>query len=138
MNKTYTPEIKARLIAEWQTLGTPKHELARKYDVPRGTVQTWTRGLEPLARINPEKIDDIDTLFTDFVSETLMALRSAARLGQDQDWLRSLPPRDAYLWFGTLADKALAALSAYEAASERLNDAAVGLHTTPAIGTRLD
>lgn len=82
----------------------------------------WLRATQPLAVISDEKRDDIDALFTSFVADTLLALRQAAILGQDEDWLRSIPAREAYLWFGTLADKVLAALSAYQAASERHSD----------------
>ena len=119
----YSPEVKAQVLAEWQTLHTPKHQLALKYNIPRGTIQTWTRGLVPSAVINPEKQVDIDTLYTEFVSESLMGLRALARRSQDEDWLRTLPAKDAYLWFGTLADKVLAALSAYQSAGERSHDA---------------
>ena len=120
--KDYTPEFKAQVLAEWQ-MGTSKNKLAIKYDIPRGTVQTWTRGAVPLAVISTEKQHDIDALYTDFVAEALVALRTAARLGQDETWLRSIPSRETYLWFGTLADKVLAALSAYQSASERADGA---------------
>lgn len=119
-NRSYSPELRAQVAAEYATLGTPKSMLARKYDVSRGAVQLWTRGVQ--AVLISEKRADIDALFTEFVAETLMALRQTARLGQDEAWLRSLKPGEAYLWFGTLADKVLAALSAYQSASERGND----------------
>ena len=136
MNRVYPPELKAQVIAEW-SLGMPLATIAKKHDIPRSTVRVWTKGLiKPL--VTTEKIHDIDALYTEFVTETLMALRSAAKLGQDEDWLRSIPPREAYLWFGTLSDKALAALSAYESASERLGNPSVDVHTTTAVGTRLD
>lgn len=115
--------LKAQVIAEFQTLGTPKQRLAKKYDIPLSTVRNWLRALTPVAMVTTEKQVDIDTLYTEFVSESLMALRQAARLGQDEDWLRSIPAKDAYLWFGTLADKVLAALSAYQSAGERSHDA---------------
>jgi transposase-like protein len=118
--QTYTDEQRARVIAEYQTLGTSKVQLAKKYDVPLSTVRNWLRALTPVAVVTPEKREDIDALYTDFVADTLLALRQAARLGQDEDWLRSLPPREAYLWFGTLADKVMAALSAYQSAAERI------------------
>ena len=119
--KTYTPELKAQVIAEWQTQRTPKAALARKYDVDRGTVRTWLRALTPLTMVTVEKQHDIDALYTEFVAESLMGLRALARRAQDETWLASLKPGDAYLWFGTVADKVLAALQAYKAASERGN-----------------
>ena len=122
--QTYTAETKAQVIAEWQTLRTPKLRLAKKYGINPSTVRSWLHALTPLAITTTEKQHDIDALYTDFVAETLMALRAAARLGQDEDWLRALPPKDAYLWFGTIADKVLAALAAYESAGERLAQSA--------------
>lgn len=126
MTRTYTDEIKAQVIAEFTAQQTPKAELARKYGIPRGTVQSWTAGLAPLAVIDSEKRHDIDALYTDFVAESLMGLRALARRSQDEDWLRTLPAKDAYLWFGTLADKVLAALAAYQSAAERNTDAVAG------------
>ncbi len=125
MANVYAPELKAQVIAAVQ-MGESKSAIARRFNISRAAVQMWTRAMQPMAVISSEKVVDIDALYTEFVSETLMALRQAARLGQDKDWLASLPPREAYLWFGTLADKALAALSAYESASERI---AAGVHT---------
>ncbi len=118
MARTYTDELRAQIIAEWQTYHTPKLQLAKKYDVPEPTVRNWLRALTPVATVTPEKRQDIDSLYTDFVAESLMGLRALARRSQDEDWLRTLPAKDAYLWFGTLADKVLAALSAYQSASE--------------------
>ncbi len=119
-------DLKAKVIAAVQ-MGESKSAVARRFNVSRAAVQMWTRALQPMAVIIPEKQDDIDALYTDFVSETLLALRQLARRSQTEDWLHTLPAREAYLWFGTLADKALAALSAYESASERLESD--GVHT---------
>ena len=107
----YSDELKAQVIAEWQ-LGTPQRRIATKYGVPRTTVRVWTSGLiRPL--VTQENKSDVDALFTEFITEALLALRSAARLGQDEDWLRNSKPHELYLWAGTLADKVLAALYAY-------------------------
>ncbi len=42
MARTYTPELKAQVIAEWE-LGSSLGQLATKHTIPRATVQEWTR-----------------------------------------------------------------------------------------------
>ena len=114
--RTYPDELKAQIIAEW-SMGATDRRLAITYDIPRSTIRNWTHGLVQ-AVVTQEKQSDIDALYTEFVSEALLALRAAARVGQDEAWIRSLGP-SAYQWMGTLADKVLAALAAFQSASER-------------------
>lgn len=40
--QTYPAEVKAQVIAEWQTGQTPG-ALSRKYDIPRATIVGWTK-----------------------------------------------------------------------------------------------
>ena len=42
MAATYSPELKAQVIAEWLA-GASQNSLAKKYSVPRPTIVTWTR-----------------------------------------------------------------------------------------------
>ncbi len=127
-NRIYSPELKAQVISA-VAMGESQQAVAARLNVPRSTVRVWTRDPRPVAMVTAEKQADVDSLFTDFVSDTLLALRAAARLGQDEAWIQRLPPKDAYLWFGTLSDKVLAALSAYEAADERRSHTTDGIHT---------
>ncbi len=41
-NRTYSPELKAQVIAEWLG-GATQNSLAKKYNLPRMTVVTWIR-----------------------------------------------------------------------------------------------
>lgn len=118
--RQYSDELKAEILAAVAT-GAPIKVLARQYDMPEATIRYWRDMAQAQPLLAPEKQHDVDLLYTDFVSEALVALRTAARVGQDEVWIRSLG-RDAYLWVGTLADKVLAALAAYESAAERHPD----------------
>ncbi len=103
MARTYSPELKAQVIAEWN-LGTAKNEIARKFDVPRGTVQQWTRGVDPAAVLSPQKREDLGELVFDYLAAGLKALISQAITMGDPEWFKG-QGATAHFIHGTLADK---------------------------------
>ena len=139
---TYSPELKAQVIAEWLT-GMPIATAAKKFKVPRTTVRTWTKGLiKPL--VARERHEDIDTLVTEYVVSSLLGLRKVVdSVSSDEAWLKSQPIEGIASWVGVTADKLLSVLAAYgrgrqQQLTEEAERAALDLHATPAVGTRLD
>ena len=114
MARIYSPELKAQVIAEWQ-LGTPKNEIARKLKIPRGTVQTWTRGEEQSAVISPLKKEDLGEMVFDYLAAALRALTVQADLAGDREWLKTWlkddPAAGLHQLHGTIADKAIAVMA---------------------------
>ena len=85
MARTYTPELKAQVIAEWLA-GETQNALARNHKLPKSTVTTWTKNFP---RTAPVPVQDLAEAFAMSVySRTMEALdalgahlRAAARYG---------------------------------------------------------
>ena len=101
---TYSPEIKAKVIAEWQ-LGTPKSAIARKVGVSRGYVQQVTRGRESQALLSAEKQVDLGELVYELIAELARGSRAIAVQLQDKGWLAGQPADALAISLGVAIDK---------------------------------
>lgn len=66
--KTYSPEIKAQVIAEWLA-GAPLRQLVKRHGIPKSTVQTWANA-NPRTAVVPEM--DLREQFGRLVFQTAM------------------------------------------------------------------
>ena len=112
--KTYSPELKAQVIGEWQ-LGTPKAAIARKFNVSRAYVQQVTRDLPKMAVLSSEKREDLGALIFDYIGAALRALTVQADLAGDREWLKAWLKDDPAAGFhqlhGTIADKVISVVA---------------------------
>lgn len=104
--RTYTPELKAQVIADWLA-GSSQLSLVRRYNVPRATIQRWTLAYErALPVTKADEREELGALIYEFLIVGFRALIAQARAaGQpefaarcDESWHQR---------FGTLADKVL-------------------------------
>jgi hypothetical protein len=103
-NRTYGPEIKAQVIAEFALTGN-KSALARKYGVPRQTVITWLKETEPpLSAMTGSQKEDLGALVYEYLAAGLHALIAQARAMGDPEWFKG-QGATAHQIHGTLADK---------------------------------
>lgn len=85
-----------------------KSAIARKYDIPRGTVQTWLRTSEATqaaALISTEKKSDLGMLLYEYLHTGLEALIAQNREVARPEYIRAQPSDAIYLLYGTMADK---------------------------------
>lgn len=119
MAQQYTDEIKAQVIGEWQTGTVSKGELARKYGIPKGTVQGWTRALETAARLSPQKEarDELGRLVYEYLTVGLESLIAQAKKASEPGFIEA-NGATIHLIHGVFADKLILVLRALELGSE--------------------
>ncbi len=105
---SYSPEIKAQVILEWEA-GASQKQLVAKYDVPQTTIRRWVGDRQRVAPSAAPKNNGptIDDLAYDLVSETFRALVAIARQAQDPAWLKEQRADGLHLLFGVGADKVI-------------------------------
>lgn len=108
---SYPPEVKAQVIAD-RLLGMSLAQLAKKYEVPKATVQHWVND-RPVSRVEIPQKDDLGALVYEYLSTGLQALIAQARAMGDPEWFKRQGPTAHYI-HGTLADKLVIVLGGIE------------------------
>lgn len=120
--QTYSDEIKAQVIAEWN-LGTPKAAIARKLHIPRTTVIAWLAATEsPVQTLSDSvKRDELGQLVYDYLSAGLRALIAQAVAMGDPEWFKQ-QAGSQHLIHGVLADKLVTIFAGVENGTQSETD----------------
>lgn len=104
----YSDETKAAAMAALLT-GQSVSQVARDYDIPKGTVSAWkTRG----GRVNATQKKEIGDLILDYLCTNLTTLRAQAEFFRDEKWLARQSAESAAVLHGVMTDKAIRLLEA--------------------------
>ena len=108
---TYTPEVKAQVIAAYQS-GEAKKAISRRLGVPLTTVRQWLAQIAPVAA--PENKSWLDEQVWGLIADTINGLRAIARQAQDPGWLQQQHAHDLGVFAGVQSDKLVRILGALD------------------------
>lgn len=113
MNAKYSEETKAAVMAALLT-GQSVSSVARDYNLPKGTVSNWKRGIGTGEGIKKrtQKSERIGELLIDYLESNLTALKAQTVVFADHAWLRKQTAENAAVLHGVLTDKAVRLLEA--------------------------
>jgi transposase-like protein len=104
----YSDETKAAVMAALLT-GQSVSQVAREYDIPKGTVSSWkNRGVATQKSNTPE----IGELILEYLQANLTALQAQARQFADPKWLEKQDASSVAVLHGVMTDKAIRLIEA--------------------------
>ena len=109
--QSYTPEIKAQVIAAHQA-GEANKAIARRLGLPLTTVRGWIGKVAPLAV--PENKGWLDEQIWGLIADTIASIRAVARKAQDDEWLDKQTANDLAIYTGVQSDKLIRVLAALD------------------------
>lgn len=120
MNAKYSEETKAAVMAALLA-GQSVSSVAKDYNLPKGTVSNWKRGIGTGEGIRKrtQKSERIGELLIDYLEANLKALKAQTAVFADTTWLQKQTAENAAVLHGVLTDKAVRLL---EALSHAAND----------------
>ncbi len=127
MANTYTPELKAQVIAGWLAGGS-YNGLAKQYDVNKETVRTWVRGMH--RGVPPKNEEELDELSDSLVLAAFRACIAVYGQFQDKAWLSRQDADKLAVALGVSFDKLARLVGGYRE-RERLELEAHTLVHTP-------
>ena len=113
--KTYTPELKAQVIANWMA-GASLPQLAKMFAMPMSTAQGWVKGRTRVMLVTKKEEpfqDTIDDIAWRHVDAGALAAEAILRKTQDVGWLDKQDAPGLAILYGVIADKQLRLLAAY-------------------------
>ena len=115
MPRTYTAELKAKVIAEWKA-GASLNQLAALAKAPKATVQSWVRGHRRIELIPKKTLDayDFDTAAVQLIDGSVRAFQAILAAAEDASWIKGHSPSEAAILAGVIADKLYRLLGAIE------------------------
>lgn len=121
MARSYSDETRAAVMAALLE-GQSVRDVARKYDLPRGTVGHWASELHRDGRpvVSDSKKQEIGELLLDYLRANLATLKAQAELFAQADWLKKQEASQAAVLHGVMTDKAIRLIEVFA----RHNDAA--------------
>jgi transposase-like protein len=114
----YSDETRAAVMTALLT-GQSVSSIAKQYDIPKGTVSNWKRGVGGAIK-RTQKTEHIGELLVKYLQTNLEALSSQAEQFKDTDWLRKQTASDAAVLHGVMTDKAIRLLEALSKSSENV------------------
>ena len=121
--RTYTPEFKAQVIAEWKA-GSAMKGLARAHKIPQSTVQTWLKGHTRVALVSapdPKKkvaeLYDLDAMALKLIDGSVSAVTAIHGVTLDGAWLQRQNAADLAILLGVISDKLYRLLGAIKRAA---------------------
>ena len=114
----YKDETRAAVMAALLT-GQSVSSIAKQYDIPKGTVSSWKRGVGGRIKAT-QKTEHIGELLVKYLQTNLEALSAQAEQFKDHDWLRKQTASDAAVLHGVMTDKAIRLLEALSKSSEHV------------------
>ena len=145
MANTYTPELKAQVIAEWKAWASQKN-LVKQFWVPQTTLRAWVRPYERISAA-PKKDPalepyDLDKMAVELVDGSVRAVTAIFGVTADSTWLKGQNAADLAVLAGVISDKLYRLIGAIRQQdgpdTQPFNNSPLDLHATPAVGTRLD
>ena len=91
-------------------------EVARAYNLPKGTVGGWKAEIET-EQIRTKKGERLEGMVFDYLTANFEALRQQAEVASDQNYLRKQSADNLAVLHGVMADKAVRLLEAAAAAA---------------------
>ncbi len=104
--KNYDPEVKAAVVAALLE-GQSVSSVAKKYNIPKGTVSGWKNARGSLKVATQKNADEIGGLLLGYLEENLKTLRAQAELFRTPKWLMKQNAADAAVLHGVLTDKSM-------------------------------
>lgn len=121
--RTYTPELKAQVIAEWKA-GSARKGLARAHKIPQSTVHTWLKGHTRVALVSapdPKKkvaeLYDLDAMALKLIDGSVSAVTAIHGVTLDGAWLQRQNAADLAILLGVISDKLYRLLGAIKPAA---------------------
>jgi hypothetical protein len=108
MRHSYNDETKAAVMASLLS-GQSVGQVAREYNIPKGTVSGWKKGAVPN---NATQKKDIGLLLLAYLETNLNTLRMQAIHFSDEKWLFKQNAADLAVLHGVMTDKAIRLLEA--------------------------
>lgn len=115
----YKDDTKAAVMASLLA-GQSVSQVAKEYDIPRGTVAGWSSKLNSAGIptvSNTKKNEQIGDLLLEYLVTNLETLKAQAEVFKNPDWLHKQNAADAAVLHGVLTDKAVRLLEALSNAS---------------------
>lgn len=113
----YSEETKAAVMAALLS-GQSVNQVAKEYDIPKGTVSGWKRKSTEVAEVTTQKKERIGELLVSYLSTSLETLEAQARMFKNEDWLKKQNAADVAVLHGVVTDKAIRLLEALAQQSE--------------------
>lgn len=105
----YTDETKAAVLAALMA-GQSISEVAREYNIPKGTVSAWKKRTTVAENATQKK--EIGDLLVEYLRTNLNTLRTQAEVFADKTWLKKQAAGELAVLHGVLTDKAVRLLEA--------------------------
>ena len=119
--KTYTPELRAAVIAEWGA-GSSLDSLAKAHQLPKSTVRNWVQGYDRVALVPTAKKElgsyDFDGAAVNLVDGSVRAIQAIYGATADEAWLKRQSAADLAILAGVIADKLYRLLGAIRVSDE--------------------
>lgn len=111
---TYDDTTKAAVMAALLA-GQSIPQVAKEYNIPKGTLSDWRKLARTTARNDPTQKDGttIDVMLRDYVNENLTTLREQAKFFRDTSWLSKQEASSLAVLHGVLADKSIRLLEVF-------------------------
>ena len=111
---TYDDATKAAVMAALLA-GQSIPQVAKEYNIPKGTLSDWRKLARTTARNDPTQKDGptIDVMLRDYVNENLTTLREQAKFFRDTNWLSKQEASSLAVLHGVLADKSIRLLEVF-------------------------
>lgn len=116
--QSYSEETKAAVMAA-MLAGQSVSEVARAYNIPRGTVARWSQQVDRSGyETDRNTKKEIGDLILAYLKTTLQTLAAQQRVFADEKWLRQQPASELAVLHGVSADKAIRLLEALAESEE--------------------
>lgn len=113
----YSDETRAAVMAALLS-GQSITQIAKEYDIPKGTVSGWKRKSAEVAEVTTQKKERIGELLVAYLSTSLETLEAQARMFKNEEWLRKQNAADVAVLHGVVTDKAIRLLEALATQNE--------------------
>lgn len=110
---TVRAQVMAALLA-----GQSVNEVAKAYNVPKGTVSYWKNHPEQHMPRQYEQRHQIGDLLVAYLATNLQSLEAQARLMADPEWVKRQTAADMAVLHGVMVDKAVRMLEAFAISDE--------------------
>lgn len=106
---TYSEETKAAVMAALMA-GQSVSEVARDYEIPKGTVSSWKKRLKIADNATQKK--EIGELLIDYLKTNLTTLKIQSEMFANVTWLKKQPAGELAVLHGVITDKTVRLLEA--------------------------
>lgn len=115
----YSDETKAAVMAALLA-GQSVSQVAREYNVPRGTVAGWSSRLHQsgVPTVSNTKKEQMGDLLLDLLRQQVKALMAMLRAAEDPEWLKRQNAADLAVFFGVNYDKLARMIEALNRAAD--------------------